>query len=1174
MAQSASPSIKRRKPRGDAGSVDSFGYKSMQQPILTADTQSNLSKYAPEPRTVTPTNVSGSSGPLSPRSSASSASSSARYNSNRSVSKSTGGSSWEDYDEGLYGAANRKAKQRQQAEQNRKQALSTRTQLRPSYIAENECDDDDDDMPMDEIMGSLKNSNNNPNKVSSITMRSSSSSSRTKKIQEKIATSSSSRQGGGGIFVGNRSVGASSVPSRPPIVNTLSDKSAGDDVSSLGGADEPSSNGMGRIINALKHNMLSHRPNSLTVEERVLWDAIQNLIGATRQEHTAKRRALENQLQNQTEDVERLTRSEAELEKQLAMTKTQVTRLQKQNAASSGDRDSASVSSVASNNSSSNNNLKLKVAQLEQKVQKYETEIKEKEEEHEAEVRAIQRVLAEMSTEREEEPEQAVQAKLARLEEQVKTLEQEKLALQKEVAEKQATPPPPPPPPPPKTSQKSDESVKQLEAEKTSLQAQMKTLKAEKAALHSQMNTSQKEMKALQAQTKKSQKEMAALQAQNSALQKEKDEMEKSAQTENSRGGLQSAEPGTSLSSMKTNSSSSEDAAKVKKLEEEAQELRSALKTVNTEKVAAKRDVDKKSRRLVTLERELKESKAQLKKLEEGSSKVSEENNSASVRVQELEKEVVERQKENQELADELEEKEKQLKKAKQRVPFPTPPPTPPRPGSVNSFDNDSVSSEEVETLQRSLADTVSSLENAKKIIASLEGANGSLAQDHRAKVKAKDEELKLVQNESAERKRRLDSLATELRDLQRKQGNNNRAEKQSRAHFMRLKALRVHLEKNISGLQSASVVHEVSTSTGMPDATNIDQISDILGDTLLAVTTTLEMAEQSIDEFEDQSDAMYGEAEVSSEVGRAVDAIIRTDREAASKDLKDELDQKKLAVRRLEDALKKQSDEMKRLRSQLDKRSSGGGENDQLKAEIKTLREQCATNMDVLAKKERELSVLRSSLSVDEDDAGYISDDASDQEDEGDEAASAMSASLNKYGVAEAEALATILSNGRAIDLPNRNREVETLKNDLLKASGEKEKACQDLQAERESLANAKMIISSLEKANKSMMEDLRSRLQDSNTAIQSLLDKSMEHEKRSNSLTEELEKMKKEKEEAEAKYEEELKKLKDEARVHSLRIASKDIELNDLRQHEPGNSAAEEKKDDVDETESAVEI
>lgn len=100
-------------------------------------------------------------------------------------------------------------------------------------------------------------------------------------------------------------------------------------------------------------------------------------------------------------------------------------------------------------------------------------------------------------------------------------------------------------------------------------------------------------------------------------------------------------------------------------------------------------------------------------------------------------------------------------------------------------------------------------------------------------------------------------------------------------------------------------------------------------------------------------------------------------------------------------------------------------------------------------------------------------------------------------------------------------------LQQELVKAIGEKEKAAKELKDERESLANAKLIISSLEKANKSMMEDLRSRLQDSNSAIASLLDKSAEHENNSNTLREEVEKLRKEKERLENQIQKETPKL-----------------------------------------------
>ena len=126
---------------------------------------------------------------------------------------------------------------------------------------------------------------------------------------------------------------------------------------------------------------------------------------------------------------------------------------------------------------------------------------------------------------------------------------------------------------------------------------------------------------------------------------------------------------------------------------------------------------------------------------------------------------------------------------------------------------------------------------------------------------------------------------------------------------------------------------------------------------------------------------------------------------------------------------------------------------------------------------------------------------------------------------------------------------EIQMLKNEIIQQQREREANAAKLQAEKESLANAKMIISSLEKANKSMLEDLRSRLQDSNTAIASLLEKSMEHEKTIDGLRKELESVRQERETDGKKAETKMAKLRDENLVFSMRLASKDREVEDLQ-------------------------
>jgi hypothetical protein len=184
------------------------------------------------------------------------------------------------------------------------------------------------------------------------------------------------------------------------------------------------------------------------------------------------------------------------------------------------------------------------------------------------------------------------------------------------------------------------------------------------------------------------------------------------------------------------------------------------------------------------------------------------------------------------------------------------------------------------------------------------------------------------------------------------------------------------------------------------------------------------------------------------------------------------------------------------------------------LNVEIDKLRKQCYTNMEVLTKKERELGVLRDSLKV-EDDVGYISDD-DDLSDGYDDAALEPVSSLGQYDSSQVEALASLMaqSQSNSFDLGNAqvSSELEAMKGKLAEARTDHERNLKELKSEKESLANAKMIISALEMSNKSMMEDLRMRLQDSNSAITSLLAKSMESEKSTARLRTQLDTVRKE--------------------------------------------------------------
>ena len=410
--------------------------------------------------------------------------------------------------------------------------------------------------------------------------------------------------------------------------------------------------------------------------------------------------------------------------------------------------------------------------------------------------------------------------------------------------------------------------------------------------------------------------------------------------------------------------------------------------------------------------------------------------------------------------------------------------------------------------LLQELHEKNASLENAKMIIASLENANGSLARELRAKLKEKEDELSNLTSTSADRKRTLDSLATELRELQRQQQKPRMSKKQIASQ----KSLCQLLEKNVKTLRKAAVQHEA-----MNDQKSVDQISQIVSETFTSLKHNLEswdayLKNMDVPELQDDNDGSSGPF--------------------------------------MESALAKKHDETKTLRKELDRiQSDSSQEIEKLTKELQTVKDQLNVHIEMLAKKDQELTVLRDSLNL-EDENGYISDDVTEAFDEPENPA----ARSNLDGFSGS----LLLNGGSGIHSANPNAaemsdataaEIQMLKNEIIQQQKERESNAAKLRAEKESLANAKMIISSLEKANKSMLEDLRSRLQDSNTAIASLLEKSMEHEKTIDGLRKELESVRQERETDGKKAEAKMAKLRDENLVFSMRLASKDREVEDLQ-------------------------
>jgi DNA repair exonuclease SbcCD ATPase subunit len=416
------------------------------------------------------------------------------------------------------------------------------------------------------------------------------------------------------------------------------------------------------------------------------------------------------------------------------------------------------------------------------------------------------------------------------------------------------------------------------------------------------------------------------------------------------------------------------------------------------------------------------------------------------------------------------------------------------------------VADDVVARLRGELGEKAAALENAKMIIASLESASGSLAADMRARVKSKDDELASVRAEMADKQRALDTLATHLRDVQRSQPHHSRCTRSREEERSRRLGLSGRLERNMADFRAALVVLESTTH----DPAALELISHLLSDTVQAWKDGIEVLDEDLDAAAAADDAASG---------------------ADARWLRKELDDKTRAVQRLEEALRREREECAKLLSERGRSDGGrGAELEALRVEVRSLKEQCCTNMEVLAKKERELVVLRDSLKVD-DGVGYISDDGTDaSETDADETPLSPVPRLLTYGPSQAEALATLLAQSSA-GMGSKSslssdaaHELQLLKEELQQAHADLERYRKQLKTEKESLVNAKMIISSLEKANKSIMDDLRSRLQDSNTAITSLLEKSIENEKTNSKLRDEIEALKNEK----ARYEAEISALR----------------------------------------------
>lgn len=477
----------------------------------------------------------------------------------------------------------------------------------------------------------------------------------------------------------------------------------------------------------------------------------------------------------------------------------------------------------------------------------------------------------------------------------------------------------------------------------------------------------------------------------------------------------------------------------------------------------------------------------------------------SDAQVSELNKKIKDLEAEKEQLTTEVDSKNKQVTKLKRHLNGK---------GEVIIEDSDG--------LKKELEGRTAALENAKMIIASLENASGSLASDTRSKLKAKDSEISSLKTEALHQQKKLDNLATQLKEVQREKAQITEDRMNDTA---RLAVWKASLREHLSELQSAAVILEATRD----DPCAVDRFAQVIAEALETMQKTVDALDSGSSDDDDEEEIRYpGSRHDGSFPGTDMDSLAsgrsatsRVSKDTAARELKQELEEKSAFVKKLEEELRKVKEEAQNSKLEAERvEQQRDTDTRTLYGEIQMLRIQCNSNMELLAKKERELAVLRDSLKVEDDDVGYISDDATDADDEDMDDAGASSANLSmaNYDASQTEALAALLAHSRgSMESPmpaGQASDVDGLRCEVAQSRLEAERAQKELKIEKESLANAKMIISSLEKANKSMMEDLRSRLQESNSAIHSLLEKSMESEKTTRKLETELEALRKENE------------------------------------------------------------
>lgn len=399
----------------------------------------------------------------------------------------------------------------------------------------------------------------------------------------------------------------------------------------------------------------------------------------------------------------------------------------------------------------------------------------------------------------------------------------------------------------------------------------------------------------------------------------------------------------------------------------------------------------------------------------------------------------------------------------------------------------------EIQSLKKDLQNKTSSLETAKMMITSLESASGSQANELRAKLKERSEELATLKVRADSSNSELATLKSELIHMQTKFVEADNAAREARIVIKKQRAVHRQLKAEISKISDQS-----NSTIRYNEQGEVEVEVSLGGDVSSVVRNSLTILEEG-DSSTSAENGDHDELKTSGEMDTLKKKVegLSEEKDAAIVRLNKELVEKNTALHNFDDQLNLQKEESNRLRQDLEKaRDEFRKILSESQFEIQRLTDDFTIANEQLAKKEKELSVLKESLN--EPSTGYISDDDDFDEDDDEGAAGIVptdAAALQASITAEAENLQLLLKQAQegVSSTSTTNERLEALENEVRL---QQDTAAKQLKEKDDALANAKMIISSLEQSNKSMLEDLRSRLHDSNTAIVSLLSKNQGYE------------------------------------------------------------------------------